>query len=226
MVDTATTRNRLRKQEVGTNVNSWGTNLNEALDVIDQCLDGVESINLGAASTYTLTTTNYTTADEAKQRVLQFTNGNSGGTDVVIPSVEHDYGIYNNSGYDIEVRTSAGTGPTIPTGYYCQVYCDGSNVHSRPLFVNGAVRGSDAVADEDFTTLLQVSNLIAAQLLAGDGSLLTRVDDTTRKFLGDALTVSGSLVKSITDSSGNLRVNIAFTFDEGNQVLLGGVLAV
>lgn len=222
MVDSPTSRNRIRKQETGTNVNTWGDLLDEALDVIDQLLDGVESINLGAATSYTLTTTNYTTADEAKQRVLQFTNAAAAGCDVIIPSVEHEYGIYNNSGADLEVRTAAGTGPTIPTGYYCQVYSDGSNVYSRPLFVNGAIRATAAGSNGELTTLLQVSNLIAAQLTTGDGSFLVSADDTTRKFLEAAAAAGTGIALTVLNPGANEQLQIAISLTEGTGVDISG----
>jgi len=188
MVDSPTSRNRFRLQETGTNNNIWGVYLNEVISCVDQVVDGVESINLGAVATYTLTTTNYSAADEAKNRILQFTNAHASGTDVVIPSVEHEYGVYNNGGADIEVRTAAGSGVTIPTGYYCQLYCDGSDVYARAWYFNGRVRGSAAVANSEFTTLQQVSALIAAASITGTGNTFKiSADDTTSKYAEDAI---------------------------------------
>ena len=127
MADSATTRNRLRKQSLGSNVNTWGdTKLNEVLDCVDQITDGVETINL--TGDYTLTTSNYTVSDQAKQRVLLFTGSLSSSANVVVPSSEKHFIIYNASGANIVPKTSSGTGPTIPTGFYTTVYCDGSNV--------------------------------------------------------------------------------------------------
>lgn len=210
MTDTATTRNRLRKQETGTNTNTWGTNLNEVLDAVDQTLDGVETINLTASTDYTLTTTNYTTADQAKQRVLLFTGSLSSAVNVIIPSVEHTYLVYNACGQTLTVKTSAGTGPAIPTGFMSWVYCDGSNVYTRPVFVNGALEVSgviggvtDAANDDEATNLGQVSALIAAQLTSGDGSLLVSADDTTRKFLEDALTGGQGISIATQNPGGN-----------------------
>ena len=111
MADSATTRNRLRKQSLGSNV----------------------------------TTSNYTVSDQAKQRVLLFTGSLSSSANVVVPSSEKHFIIYNASGANIVPKTSSGTGPTIPTGFYTTVYCDGSNVYSRPFFVNGAMQTSGAV---------------------------------------------------------------------------------
>lgn len=229
MVDSPTTRNRFRKQERGTNVNSWGDNLNEALDAIDQCLDGVETINLGGATTYTLTTTNYTTADQAKQRFLLFTNGAASGCDVTIPSVEHWYGIINDAGGTVTLQTSAGATVDVPDGERALIYCDGNDVmNGAPTVIGAQLKSVTAgTADTDAVNVRQMALAIAASVPLGTaGTFFNSINDTTRSYLNDKLTVSGSLVKTTTNPGANEATNIAFTFDEGNQVLLGGVLGI
>lgn len=130
MTDSPTTRNRLRKQEVGTNNNTWGTKLNEVLDCVDQVVDGVEAVDLSSSTSYTLTTTDYTTSDQAKNRVLVCSNVNAAGSDLIVPSVEHVYGVRNSGSATLTVKTSAGTGAAIPASRFAWVYCDGTNVIS------------------------------------------------------------------------------------------------
>ena len=197
MADSATTRNRLRKQSLGSNVNTWGdTKLNEVLDCVDQITDGVETINL--TGDYTLTTSNYTVSDQAKQRVLLFTGSLSSSANVVVPSSEKHFIIYNASGANIVPKTSSGTGPTIPTGFYTTVYCDGSNVYSRPFFVNGAMQTSGAVTvggkilnlttgtlDSDAVNKGQMDTAIAASTSSSTaGTVKVTSSDTTNRFLG------------------------------------------
>ena len=140
MVDTPTTRNRLRKQELGSNTNTWGdTKLNEVLDGIDQAMDGVLSIAL--TGDYTLSTMNYTTADEGKRRVLKFTGSLSSAASVTIPSLEHEYAVMNAAGATVTVKTFAGAGVEIPNGYQARVYCDGIDVfNGSPTVLPGNVR--------------------------------------------------------------------------------------
>src|ERR1700748_3010625 len=96
MVDSPTSRNRLRKQQLGTNTNTWGdTKLNEVLDAIDQSMDGVLTITLTSSADYTLATTNYSTADEAKRRVLKLAGTLTAAVNIVVPSVEHEYNVIN-----------------------------------------------------------------------------------------------------------------------------------
>lgn len=186
MVDSPTTRNRFRKQERGTNVNSWGDNLNEALDCIDQVLDGVEAINLASAASYTLTTTNYSTADEAKNRVLVCSSPAAAGTNLIVPSVEHEYLVVNTDATgSIVPKTAAGTGPTIPPGGRATVYCDGVNVSlGSPNYLNSKLLGLVAgTANTDGVNVAQMAAAIAASVPLGTaGTFFNSVTDTTRGY--------------------------------------------
>lgn len=230
MVDTATTRNRFRKQEVGTNVNTWGTNLNEALDCIDQCLDGVESISLGGATSYTLPTSNYTVTDEAKQRVLLLSNVAASGSDLIVPSVEHWYLVVNNDATGTAtVKTAAGSGIAVAAGQRAILYCNASNVlNGAPTVIGAKLKSVTAGSDgTDAVNKAQMEAAIAASVPLGTaGTIYNSGSDTTRDYFTNKLTVSGSLVKTTTNAGGNESTNIAFTFDEGQAVLNAGVLAV
>ena len=193
MADSATTRNRLRKQSLGSNVNTWGdTKLNEVLDCVDQITDGVETIALSNSSDYTLTTSNYTVSDQAKQRVLWFTGSLSSAVNVIMPSVEKVFLVYNVSGANLTIKTSSGAGVTIPTGFKNLVYSNGSVVYSHPDYFNGAVKINGAVevagkvtnlttgtADSDAVNKGQMDSAIAASTSGtGAGTVkVTSADD-------------------------------------------------
>ena len=219
MADSATTRNRLRKQSLGSNVNTWGdTKLNEVLDCVDQITDGVETINL--TGDYTLTTSNYTVGDQAKQRVLLFTGSLSSSANVVVPSSEKHFIIYNASGANLVPKTSSGTGPTIPTGYFTTVYCDGSNVYARPMFVNGAVYVSGKVlnlttgaADSDAVNKGQMDSAIAASTSSSTaGTLKVTSSDTTNRYLGGgggALQAGTGITLTVNNSGSDESLTVA-----------------
>jgi hypothetical protein len=236
MVDSPTTRNRLRKQELGTNINSWGdTKLNEALDVIDQAMDGVLAVAL--TGNLTLATTNYSTADQAKRRVLKFTGSLTSAATVTVPSVEHDYAIINAAGASVTVKTFAGSGVEIPNGYQARVYCDANDVlNGSPTLLPGDVRVAGKVrnvtAGTESTDAVNKTQMEAAIASAGvpasSGAVLVSLTDTTANYLGQKITVSGSLVKSITNPGANEALNIDFTFDfdEGQTALYAGVMGL
>lgn len=130
MVSTPTTRVRLEKQGLGDNLNTWGsTNLNAALDRIDEAVAGVTSVAIAGAST-TLTSTNYT-ADQARSACLIFTGTLSANSTVTVPNVQKTYLIINNTtqgAYSLTLKTAAGSGYALRPGPQA-VYCDGTDVY-------------------------------------------------------------------------------------------------
>lgn len=215
MVDSPTTRNRLRKQGLGTNVNSWGdTKLNEAFDVVDQAMDGYLAIAL--TGDLTLTTTNYSTADQAKRRVLKFTGTLSASANVILPSVEHEYAIVNAAGADVVVKTFAGTGVTIPTGYQARVFCDAVNVvNGSPTLLPGAVTVAGQIhavtagtASTDAVNKDQMETAIAAASPT-PGTVRVSLNDTTAGYLGQKVTGTGAVTISTASPGGDEDLNIA-----------------
>jgi hypothetical protein len=98
MISTPTTRNRLNNQSTGSNRQTWGNKLNtEVFDLIDESLDGVETVNITGA--YSLTATNYV-SDQARNRGLKFTDTGTaltGGVTITLPSNEKLYWIINDT---------------------------------------------------------------------------------------------------------------------------------
>tara|TARA_R110002020_G_scaffold48382_4_gene137973 strand:+ start:107 stop:859 length:753 start_codon:yes stop_codon:yes gene_type:complete len=189
-------------------------------------MDGVETINLTASTDYTLTTTNYTVSDQAKQRVLLFTGSLSSAVNIIVPSSEKHFIIYNTCGQNLVPKTSSGTGPTIPTGFYTTVYCDASNVYSRPFFVNGAAQINGAVtvsgkvlnlttgtADSDGVNKGQMDSAIAASTSSSTaGTVKVTSSDTTNRFLGGgggALQAGNGVTLSVLNSGGDESLSIA-----------------
>lgn len=226
MVDTATSNNRFRKQSLGSNTNTWGdTKVNEAFDVIDQAMDGYLAIALTSSSDYTLTTTNYTTADQAKNRVLKFTGTLSSAVNVIIPSVAHEYNVVNACGATLTIKTSAGTGVAIPTGRQARVYCDAANVINGSPTYGGAA--SPTTASLDIPAWSAVETAIAnAALPATAGTVRNSASDTTSGYLATKLTFSGSLVATTSGGGANETRDVTFTFDEGQGALYAGVMGL
>ncbi|MEQ9111220.1 MAG: hypothetical protein RIF37_00585 [Rhodospirillaceae bacterium] len=216
MVDTPTLRNRLRKQELGTNTNTWGDDkLNEVIDAIDQALDGVAAIALTGDKV--LSSSNYTLADESLNRVLKFTGTLTSAVMVTLPSVEHWYLVVNTAGAQVTIKTAAGSGVAVEHGSSALVYCDGADVlNGAPTTLGGATRiaGGLSVAGKisgvtagaaasDAVNKTQLDAAIAGATVAGATGTV-KVDATaTAQFLIDALTVGGS---PLTDNGDSLDI--------------------
>lgn len=123
MADSPSTRLRLRFQETGGNINTWGALLNTVLQLVDDAVAGVTEVTLTA--NYTLTSSNYV-EDEARKAILKF-NG-TGSYTVIIPSVSKAYVVWNNTSGTLTVSTGAGTTVAIDTTDIVIVFCDGTNV--------------------------------------------------------------------------------------------------
>lgn len=203
MVDTPTSRNRFRKQELGTNTNTWGDDkLNQALDAIDQAMDGVESIVLSGDKV--LSTTNYTTADESLNRVLKFTGTLGSAVNVTVPSVEHWYLVLNNAGAQVTVKTAAGSGVAVPNGGTALVYSDASNVlNGAPTEIGAAMTIAGA---------LTVAGKISGVTAGTDGT------DAVNKTQMESAIAAGA----IPGATGTVKVDSAATADYLVNVLRAG----
>lgn len=126
MADSPTTRNRLRKQEVGAKTNAWGTDWNEdgGSDRLDEALDGV--IAFALSGTKTLTSTNYET-DEARMRIINVTGG-TGGT-VTIPALEKWYLVRNGASGDVIISNGSNS-VTLSSGEVNCVVTNGTTIYS------------------------------------------------------------------------------------------------
>jgi len=225
MADTATTRKRLRKQSLGSNVNTWGdTKLNEAFDVIDQSMDGYLAITL--TGDLTLTTTNYDTADQAKRRIHKFTGALVSSASVTYPSVEGWYFVINTSGAQVTVKCSGGTGVAVPNGRSVLVYGDGTDLYAMvPNYLPTALAALSNA--NDFPTYSQVQTLIAnAALPASAGSVLNSAADTTAGYLLQKLNVSaaGAVSGAWTTENPGADENALLTITVATHALTAGGL--
>jgi hypothetical protein len=216
MADSATARKRYRKQSPGSNVNLHGDpNLNEVLDAIDQSMDGYLAITL--TGDLTLTTTNYTTADQAKRRVHKFTGALTSAAAVTYPSAEGWYLILNAAGAQVTAKCSGGVGVAIPNGYTALVYCDGIDFYNAApmifpgaLTVAGRISGVTAgTAATDAVNKTQMETALAtASLPATAGTLLNSLSDTTAGYASQKLARLGAVFLETINAAGNEQTRI------------------
>jgi hypothetical protein len=130
MANTYSSNLRLIIQQDGTNQGTWGgyTNTNIA-SLIEQAITGVGAITVSGSSNYTLTVTNGA-SDEARNAVLNITGTLTAAINVICPTAAKTYIVKNGTtgGFAITLKTSAGTGISVPNGATAYLYCDGTNV--------------------------------------------------------------------------------------------------
>jgi hypothetical protein len=165
----------------GQQTGTWGQTTNKNLgDLLEQAITGVQTIAMLDAN-YTLTNLNGT-LDEARNAVLQITGTLTAQRDVIAPTQEKLYTIYNatTGGFAIRIIGPSGTGVVIPNGMITQVYFDGTNY--VPL-QNGVP-----------TNFVAYGNLGVTGTTALDGAL----SGTTATFSGAISSVSPTFTGTVT----------------------------
>lgn len=130
MASTYSSRLRIELIGSGEQDGTWGTTLNAQLGtILEEAISGVASVTHDDSANYTLTTANGLT-DEARQMVLEIGGTLTAARNLVCPTQEKIYVVYNGTtgGYAVTIKTSGGTGISIPNGEKAWVYCDGTNV--------------------------------------------------------------------------------------------------
>lgn len=180
----------LRIELIGTGDQSglWGDTTNNNLgDLIEQAITGVESIPMTDAD-YTLSALNGS-VDESRNIVIIMTSIGSltGSRNIIIPAVEKTY-IFKNSttgGQNLVVKTSGGSGYTVPNGKTAFIYCDGVNCHTAVDYLdNAALTGTPTAPTAAYgtnTTQLATTAFVqsALQALYPVGSVYINASSTT-----------------------------------------------
>jgi hypothetical protein len=127
MPSTYTSSLRLVLPATGELSNTWGTVFNAgATSLIDSSIAGTSSITMTAAN-YTLTSSNGA-SDEARAMFLVLGGTPGGSYNVIVPAVSKLYFVTNNTGAAQTVKTSAGSGISVPNGARIALRCDGTDV--------------------------------------------------------------------------------------------------
>jgi len=122
-----TTSLRLVQPSTGEYSGTWGTQVNTGLTaLVDTSVAGTASITMTAAN-YTLTNNNGAT-DEARAMFLVLGGTPGASYQVICPAVSKLYFVTNSTGFAQTVKTSGGTGISVPNGARMTLRCDGTNV--------------------------------------------------------------------------------------------------
>jgi hypothetical protein len=130
MPSTYTSSLRLTLQATGENSGSWGSIVNNGVtSLVDSSVAGTATVAHDDTANYTLSTANGAT-DEARQMFLNITGTLTAARNVVCPAASKLYFLRNNTtgGFAVTLKTSGGTGISVPNGKYAALYCDGTNV--------------------------------------------------------------------------------------------------
>lgn len=209
----------LRIELIGTGEQSgvWGETTNNNLGgLLEQAITGVQLINMNDTD-YTLVALNGT-VDQARNAVIVMSalSDLTATRAVVIPSVEKTY-VFKNStpGYQsLTIRTSSGTGVTVPTGETVWVYCDGTNVYPAATYFPTISLGAPipiASGGTGATTAAAARTALSVPSTTGDGASGTwNITSANTNNVAAGGTIDAS-VTGVTQSGGTSNTTLATT---------------
>ena len=136
-----TTSLRLVQPNTGEYSGTWGTQVNTGLTaLVDTSIAGTATITMTAAD-YTLSSNNGAT-DEARAMVLNLTGSPGLARNVICPAVSKVYIVFNNTGFAQTLKTSAGSGISVPNGSTAFLRCNGTDVVTATNYFGSLTLGS------------------------------------------------------------------------------------
>jgi len=135
MASTYSTNLKIELIGVGDQSGTWGTSTNTNLGTaLEQAIVGYGNPNFTTDADLTISLTDSSATQIARNFSLNVTSGVSltATRNLIVPTIQKPYLVLNatTGSQSIVVKTSAGTGITIPNGSRVWVYADGTNVVS------------------------------------------------------------------------------------------------
>jgi hypothetical protein len=165
----ASTYSSLKFELIGTGEQDgiWGDTTNVNLGTaIEQAITGSGDVTFAAADV-TLVLTNTNSAQVARNLRLVCVGTSGGARQLIVPAIEKQYIVQNNLADAVTIRTSAGTGVTIPAGKTTVVFNNGTDVVDAINYVSSISLGSPVTVATGGTGL---TSLTANSVVLGNGT--------------------------------------------------------
>jgi hypothetical protein len=219
----STYSDNLKIEEIGTGeqAGTWGVTTNDNfVNVFEQAIVGRVTVSFSDADV-TLTAINSVASQSFRNVYLNCTGTNTGAKNLIVPAINKNYVVQNNTtgGFNIVVKTSAGTGITVPNGRTCTVYTDGTNV----------IQAFDYLPTLNVPTLnittLDATNIEVTNIKAKDGTASVTIADSTGIFTHSTATVftAGTVSAPAITTTGDTNTGIYFPAADTIGFTGGGV---
>ena len=149
MASTYTPNLKIELMATGDQVNDWGTTTNSNLENgLEQAIVGRGVVEYTSDANKTITLTESNSSQDARNLFLYVDTDMSttltATRDLIVPTIEKTYIVHNDTagGQSIRVKTSGGTGITIPNGKKALLYVDGTNVIDQLNYLTSAEIGT------------------------------------------------------------------------------------
>jgi hypothetical protein len=203
---------KIQLMTTGENSTTWGdvTNVNLGT-AIEEAIVGSADVTFSSGNV-TLTLSNSNTSQTARNMRLVCTGTTGGSTrNLVVPSIEKPYIVQNDCADSIVVKTSAGTGITVPAGKTMWVYSDATNVVDAVTHLTSLTLG---------TALPVASGGTGSNAASGARTNLGLGTISTQN--ANSVTITGGSITGITDlavadggtgasTAGDARTNLGAT---------------
>jgi hypothetical protein len=204
----ASTFSSLKFELIGTGEQdgTWGDTTNTNLGTaIEQAITGSGDITFASADV-TLTLSNTNAAQVARNLRLVCVGTSGGARQLVVPSIEKQYIVQNDLADAVTIRTSAGTGVTIPAGKATVVFNNGTDVVNAVNYISSISFASALPVASGGTG---VTTLTANNVVLGNGTSAVQV--VAPGSAGNVLTSNGTTWVS---SPGGFPAGTRMTFNQ------------
>jgi hypothetical protein len=237
MASTYSSNLKIELMATGENSGTWGTITNTNMGTaVEEAIVGYGNPDYLSDANLTLTISNSNATQTARALVLNVTSGLSltATRELVVPTAQKPYVVQNNTtgSQSILVKTTAGTGITVPNGFSAYLYTDGTNVVQMADFMP-VVRFNSLLGNggTSVTAILDEDNMASdsATALATQQSIKAYVDaqvgsfDTLAEVLAQGNTTGGTdLAVSAGDDITFTATSNAIFADNGKAIFGAG----
>jgi hypothetical protein len=137
---------------------TWGSTTNVNLGTaIEEAITGSADVTFASANV-TLTLTDTNGSQTARNLRLRLTGTTGGARNLIVPAIEKQYLIQNDTADTITVKNSTGTGVAIPTTMSAVVFNDSVNVSCASIYSTSLVTPLLVATDAAFVNALPVTS--------------------------------------------------------------------
>tara|TARA_R110000822_G_scaffold182079_1_gene321746 strand:- start:259 stop:1500 length:1242 start_codon:yes stop_codon:yes gene_type:complete len=231
MPSTYTTNGGIELPANGEQASTWGTTVNDNMQIIDRLTNGVGAITL-SGTTHTLTTSNGTLSD-GQYSVLVLGGSPSGTNTVTVDpnDAQHVYIVKNASGQTATFTQGSGANVSVLNGTTKIIYCDGGGTGAVVVDLTGSidlgaliVNGITVTATGTELNILDGVTSTTAELnildgVTADAAELNILDGVT------ATTAELNILDGVTSTTAELNILDGVTATTAELNILDGVTA-